>query len=95
LILLVNEAYNYWSRWKPIPEAILGKIRDIELTAVQFLAAFSNREAPQARAIELIDGRVRFRERTGGSHAAGSAEMIQQSNASGSSKNLRVHDQFG
>jgi hypothetical protein len=78
LILLVNEAYNYWRRRKPIPEAILGKIRDIDLTAVQFLAAFSNRETPQARAIELIDGRIRFRECTGGSHGTGCAEMIGQ-----------------
>jgi hypothetical protein len=74
----VNEAYKYWIDQKPIPDAILRKIEAVELTADQFLAVFGNRDTPQARAIELINGRVRFRERTSGAHAIAAQEVIRQ-----------------
>jgi hypothetical protein len=78
LVSLVNDAYNCWIDKKPIPAAILQKIEAIELTAAQFLAVFSNRDSPQARAIELIDGRLRFRKHDGGSHAGAIPEIFRQ-----------------
>jgi hypothetical protein len=78
LVVLVNEAYKYWIDQKPIPDAILRKIEAVELTADQFLAVFCHRDTPEVRAIELIDGRVRFRERDKGPHAGARAEMIGQ-----------------
>jgi hypothetical protein len=76
----VNEAYKYWIDQKPIPDAILRKIEAVELTADQFLAVFGDRDTPQARSIELINGRVRFRERPSGVHVIGSGEVIRQVN---------------
>ena len=79
LVSLVNDAYKYWIDQKPIPAAILRKVEAIgELTADQFLAVFCNRDTPQVRAIELIDGRVRFRERDTGPHAGAIMEMLGQ-----------------
>jgi hypothetical protein len=58
----VNQAYAYWRDQKPIPEEIRRKIEDVELTNDEYLLVFCNRETPEARAIELIDGRIRLRE---------------------------------
>ena len=78
LVSLVNQAYGYWKAQKPIPEEIRHKIEAIELTTDQYLAVFSNRETPQARAIELIDGRIRFREYTVPSHGMVAGNVIRQ-----------------
>jgi hypothetical protein len=65
---LVNKAYSYWRDQKPIPEEIRQKIEAVELTNDEYLVVFCNRETPEARAIELIDGRIHFRKYTLPSH---------------------------
>src|SRR5579859_491652 len=71
LVSLVNRAYEYWKIQKPIPEEIRCEIDTIELTNDEYLAVFCKRETPQARAVELIDRRIRFREYTTPSHGGG------------------------
>jgi hypothetical protein len=44
-------------------EDIDRKIEAVELTNDEYLVVFcTDRETPEARAIQLIDGRIRFRE---------------------------------
>jgi hypothetical protein len=78
LVSLVNQAYEYWKTQKPIPEKIRRKIDAIALSNDEYLAVFCKRETPQARAIELIDGRVRFREYTLPSCGAVLGNVIRQ-----------------
>lgn len=78
LVSLVNQGYGYWTARKPIPDQILSDIDAIKLTSDEYLAVFSNRETPQARAIELIDGRVRFKEYTTPSRGSVSGNVIVQ-----------------
>ena len=78
LVSLVNQAYEYWETQKPIPEEIRRKFDAIELTNDEYLAVFCKRETPQARAVELIDGRIRFREYTTPSHGAALENVIRQ-----------------
>ena len=58
----MNQAYEYWKTQKPHSRDNSRKIDAIALTNDEYLAVLCKRETPQARAIELIDGRVRFRE---------------------------------
>jgi hypothetical protein len=78
LVSLVNQAYAYWRDQKPIPEEIRRKIEAVELTNDEYLVVFCNRETPEARAIELIDGRIRFREYTLPSHGAVAGNVSRQ-----------------
>jgi len=78
LVSLVNKAYSYWRDQKPIPEEIRRKIEAVELTNDEYLVVFCNRETPEARAIELIDGRIHFREYTLPSHGAVSGNVSRQ-----------------
>ena len=77
LVSLVNQAYEYWKTQKSIPEKIRRKIDAIALTNDEYLAIFCKKETPQARAIELIDGHVRFREYTLPSHEAVLGNVIR------------------
>jgi hypothetical protein len=50
----------------------------VELTSDEYLVVFCNRETPEARAIELIDGRIRLREYILPSHEAVSENVSRQ-----------------
>jgi len=78
LVSHVNKAYSYWRDQKPIPEEIRRKIEAVELTNDEYLLVFCNRETPEARAIELIDGRIHFREYILPSHGAVSGNVSRQ-----------------
>ena len=78
LVSLVNQACAYWRDQKPIPEEIRQKIEAVELTNDEYLVIFCNKDTPEARAVELIDGRIRFREYTLPSHGAVSGNVSRQ-----------------
>jgi len=77
LASLVKNAYRFWVRNEPIPGEIMGKIERFTLTPSEFFDVF-NTETPSGSAIELIDGKIRFRTNPIARHGNITSEMVRQ-----------------
>ena len=58
---MVNDVYEFWKLQKKIPAEILDKIEPFTFIPQEYYEAFPNLEDPSVTAIELIDGKIRFR----------------------------------
>lgn len=76
LTSLVKEAYEFWKKQRPIPGEIIGKIEEFTLTLKEFFQVFPNLDEPCVNAIELLDGRIKFRCFTTPAHAAIIVDMV-------------------
>ena len=80
LTSLVKTAYEFWVRNNQIPSEIMDKIERFTLTPSEFYDVF-NTETPSGSAIELIDGKIRFRTNPIAPNGNITREMARQINS--------------